>query len=150
MRDVTFQSAAPNRDMPYRVVLPLSVVAGQKLPVVYWLHGGGGGFRDWSNSDVAQFAERGLVLVMPEGNSSYYSNSVDRPQERYGDSIVGDLIVDVESKFPRLQVGQAPLHRPSRRTAITIHLFLLGSPIQKNAMLFSFIGRPRGVVVFKP
>jgi len=115
MRDVTFQSAAPNRDMPYRVVLPLSVVAGQKLPVVYWLHGGGGGFRDWSNSDVAQFAERGLVLVMPEGNSSYYSNSVDRPQECYEDSIVGDLIADVESKLPRLQVAQAPLHRMAYR-----------------------------------
>jgi S-formylglutathione hydrolase FrmB len=111
MRDVTFHSAAPNRDMPYRVVLPVSVVAGQKLPVVYWLHGGGGGFRDWSNSDVAQFAERGLILVVPGGNSSYYTNSVDRPQERYEDSIVGDLIADVESKFPRLQVAQAPLHR---------------------------------------
>jgi len=101
MRDVTFHSVALNRDMPYRVVLPVSVVAGQELPVVYLLHGGGGGFRDWSNySDVAQFAERGLILVMPEGNSSYYTNSVDRPQERYEDYIVRDLIADVESKFP--------------------------------------------------
>ncbi|HVR21996.1 MAG TPA: hypothetical protein VMU26_01635 [Candidatus Polarisedimenticolia bacterium] len=61
MRDVTIHRAALNRDMPYRVVLPVSVVAGQKLPVVYVLHGGGGGFRDCSNSDVAQFAERGLI-----------------------------------------------------------------------------------------
>jgi putative tributyrin esterase len=40
-----------------------------------------------------------MILVMPEGNSSYYTNSVDRPQERYEDYIVSDLIADVESKF---------------------------------------------------
>jgi putative tributyrin esterase len=101
MRDVTFHSAALNRDMTYRVVLPVSVAADQKLPVVYLLHGGGGDFREWSNdSDVAQFAERGLILVMPEGNSSYYTNSAGQPQDRYEDYIVSDLISEVESKFP--------------------------------------------------
>lgn len=101
MRDVTFHSAALNRDMTYRVVLPVSVAADQNLPVVYLLHGGGGDFREWSNdSDVAQFAERGLILVMPEGNSSYYTNSAGQPQDRYEDYIVSDLISDVESKFP--------------------------------------------------
>ena len=65
------------------------------------MHGGGGGFRDWSNySDVARFAESGLVLVMPEGGSSYYTNAVDPAQDRYEDYIVQDLIRDVESRFP--------------------------------------------------
>lgn len=74
LRDVTFHSAALNRDMQYRVVFPLRVASGQRLPVVYLLHGGGGGFRDWTNdSDVAHFAESGLILVMPEGASSYYT-----------------------------------------------------------------------------
>jgi len=101
LRDVTFHSASLNRDMQYRVVLPLSVRAGQRLPVVYLLHGGGGGFRDWTNdSDVAHFAEAGLILVMPEGGSSYYTNAVDPPQDRYEDYIVRDLIADVESRFP--------------------------------------------------
>jgi len=101
LRDIAFRSAALNRDMQYRVVLPLAAAPGQKLPVVYLLHGGGGGFRDWTNdSDVARFAESGLVLVMPEGGSSYYTNAVDPPQDRYEDYIVSDLIADVESKFP--------------------------------------------------
>lgn len=101
MRDVTFRSAALNRDMRYRVVLSASIAAGAKLPVVYLLHGGGGNFRDWSNdSDVAAFAERGLILVMPEGDDSYYMNAAERPQDRYEDYIVNDLIADVESKFP--------------------------------------------------
>ncbi len=101
MRDVSFHSVALNRDMQYRVVLPASIARGQKLPVVYLLHGGGGGFHDWSNySDVARYAEHNLILVMPEGNSSYYTNSAERPQDRYEDYIVNDLISDVESKFP--------------------------------------------------
>jgi len=101
LRDVTFRSAALNRDMQYRVVLPLVVAPGQRLPVVYLLHGGGGGFRDWTNdADVSPFAELGLALVMPEGGSSYYTNAVDPPQDRYEDYMVADLISDVESKFP--------------------------------------------------
>lgn len=100
LRDITFRSAALGHDMQYRVVSPLEP-AGQKLPVVYLLHGGGGGFRDWSNySDVASFAERGLLLVMPEGESSYYTNAVDPPQDRFEDYITHDLISDVETKFP--------------------------------------------------
>jgi len=80
MRDVIFHSAALNRDMQYRVVVPASVSAGTKLPVVYLLHGGGGNFRDWTNdSDVAGFAERGLILVMPEAGASYYTT---RPDDR--------------------------------------------------------------------
>ena len=87
--------------MPYRVVWPANVAAGRKLPVVYLLHGGGGGFQDWTNdSDVAQFAEPGMILVMPEGADSYYTNAVDPPQDRYEDYIVSDLSSDVESKFP--------------------------------------------------
>jgi putative tributyrin esterase len=80
--------------------MPLNA-SGTKLQVVYLLHGGGGGYRDWSNySDVARLAESGLLLVMPEGGSSYYTNAVDPPQDRYEDYIVGDLIADVESRFP--------------------------------------------------
>jgi len=99
--DVTFPSAALNREMPYRVILPANSSADRMLPVVYLLHGGGGGFRDWSNySDVAHFAERGLLLVMPEGGSSYYTNAVDPAHDRYEDYVTEDLIADVEGRFP--------------------------------------------------
>jgi putative tributyrin esterase len=99
--DVTFESVALHRKMPYRVVMRAKIAAGEKLPVVYLLHGGGGGYRDWTNySDVAQFAERGLILVMPEGDSSYYTNSAERREDRYEDYTANDLIREVESKYP--------------------------------------------------
>ena len=101
MQDVTFYSAALNRDMQYRVILPRTIASQEKLPIVYLLHGGGGNYQDWSNySDVAKFAESGLILVMPEGGSSYYTNAADRLQDRYEDYIVKDLISEVENKFP--------------------------------------------------
>jgi S-formylglutathione hydrolase FrmB len=101
MRDIAFYSASLSREMTYRVFLPASIQAGQKLPIVYLLHGGGGDFREWSNdSDVSTFAEKGLILVMPEAESSYYTNSVDRPKDRFEDYVVKDLVADVETKLP--------------------------------------------------
>lgn len=101
LRDVTFRSAALNRDMQYRVVMPVAIRKGRILPVIYLLHGGGGTYRDWTNySEVARYAERGLLLIMPEGDDSYYTNSASRPQDRYADYIVHDLLTDVESRFP--------------------------------------------------
>src|SRR5215469_17094698 len=100
MRDVTFFSESLQREMPYRVFAPAELRTG-RLPVVYLLHGGGGnGFRDWSNySDVAKFASRGLLLVMPQGDYSYYTNAALRPQDRYEDYIINDLPADVEARF---------------------------------------------------
>ena len=101
LRDVTLHSASLNREMPYRVLMPAAIPSGTKLPVVYLLHGGGGNFRDWSNySYVARFALQNLILVMPDGDESYYTNSRDHPQDRYEDYIVNDLILDVETHFP--------------------------------------------------
>lgn len=105
MRDVTFDSSALGRRMTYRMLLPEKIAVGQRLPVVYLLHGGGGGFRDWSDySDVARYAAPdrtgGLILVMPEGGSSYYMNAALKPEDRYEDYLVDDLIPDVESRFP--------------------------------------------------
>ncbi len=101
MQDVTFYSSALQRQMPYRVFLPAKVLPGQKLPVVYLLHGGNGGFRDWSNdSDVAHYAVKELILVMPEGAFSYYQNAALKPKEKYEDYLTHDLIADVEARFP--------------------------------------------------
>lgn len=104
MQDVTFYSSALQHTMPYRVYEPKSIPVGATLPLVLLLHGGGGDFRDWSNySDAGQYAAKGMVLVMPEGKSSYYMNAALHPNERYEDYIVRDLMADVESRFPVVQ-----------------------------------------------
>jgi putative tributyrin esterase len=91
---------ALGREMQYRAVLPAVIPSSKKLPVIYLLHGNGGGFRDWSNySEVARFAEA-AVLVMPQGDSSYYVNAAERPGDRYEDYIIQDLLTNVETRFP--------------------------------------------------
>lgn len=136
MIDVTFHSTALNRDMLYRAITPANISVNQRLPVLYLLHGGGGGFRDWSNySDVAGYAERGLILIMPEGNNSYYTNSADRPQDRYEDYIVHDLIADVEQRFP-VAAGRA------HRTIAGVSMGGFGAVVLalKHPDLFIFAG----------
>jgi putative tributyrin esterase len=101
LQDINFFSHSLGRAMPYRVYLPAHPPAGRRLPVVYLLHGGGGSFRDWSdNSAVAVFAQRGLILVMPEGDSSYFMNEAESTQDKYEDYLTRDLVADVESRFP--------------------------------------------------
>jgi putative tributyrin esterase len=134
MQDVTFYSSSLEREITYRVILPAAVQNAQKLPIVYLLHGGGGDFREWSNdSDVSRFAQEGLILVMPEGESSYYTNSVDRPKDRFEDYVVKDLIADAEARFPA---------DPSRRAIIGVSMGGFGAIklALKHAELYSFVG----------
>jgi putative tributyrin esterase len=101
MQDVRFFSAALDREVVYRVYMPASVPQDKKLRVVYLLHGNGGIYRDWSNSSaVVQYARQGLLLVMPDGASSYYVNAVKNSKDKYGDFLTHDLLADVEARFP--------------------------------------------------
>lgn len=103
MQDVTFHSAALNREMPYRVFLPERMEPGRRLPVVYLLHGFGDDWRSWSDkSEIAAYAARGLILVMPDGGISYYMNSATQAANRYEDYILHDLIADVDARFPSI------------------------------------------------
>ncbi len=61
---------------------------GRTWPVLYLLHGGGGGFRDWSTSTdlPALIGDRGVIVVMPDGGpgATYlnwvFDSPVGRPQ----------------------------------------------------------------------
>ena len=105
VQDVRFFSLALDRQIAYRVILPVKLAAGQELRVVYLLHGMGDDFMSWSNNtDVARYAieapRGGLILVMPEGASSFYMNAAGKPKDRYEDYLAEDLIRDVEARFP--------------------------------------------------
>jgi S-formylglutathione hydrolase FrmB len=101
LRDYTFHSDALARDVTYRVIAPLRLGEGQRIRFVYLLHGNGSNYREWSEfSAIGQLATRGYVLVMPEGQSSYYVNSAGNPKDRYEDFITHDLIADAEKSLP--------------------------------------------------
>jgi putative tributyrin esterase len=101
MRDVTAPSAALGRPMTYRVLLPQDyATSAKRYPVLYLLHGLDGHFDDWSTrTDLAARARAlPLVIVMPEGGDSWYTNA-DDGSGRFEDYITSDLIKDVEARF---------------------------------------------------
>lgn len=108
---LSFLSPALARDAVYRVYLPpgFDPSGRTRYPVLYLLHGM---FRSESayvnrvDADLAGdrlIAEKKiapLILVMPEGDSSFYVNWKADPKARWEDFIVRDLIAEVDRRFP--------------------------------------------------
>src|SRR4029077_4101748 len=88
---VDFYSAALQRTSHYLVTLPPDYDSKPALrfPVLFLLHGMDGSPADWiDKGHLAQSASsHHLILVMPDGADSYYTNSVFRSKDRYEDFI---------------------------------------------------------------
>lgn len=104
--DVEFYSASLNRRMTYRVLLPASYETHpeQSYPLLLLLHGRNYSTphqREWqANSKLTQLLEGAeIIAVLPEGDSSYYTNAAQKPEDRYEDYIVSDIMADVGSFY---------------------------------------------------
>jgi S-formylglutathione hydrolase FrmB len=100
--DSRFHSAALDREMPYRVLLPAGYGATQRrYPVLYLLHGLDGHYTDWTlrTSLAAHAARTDIIIVMPEGANSWYVNWHDGDDERWEDYLSRDLIEEVDARF---------------------------------------------------
>lgn len=101
-REEALQSAALGRAMKYRVLLPAEYATSQRrYPVLYLLHGLGGAYTDWTTrTNIAEYSRTlPLIIVMPDGGNSWYTNAADTPADRYEDYILTDLQADVVSKY---------------------------------------------------
>jgi putative tributyrin esterase len=102
LREETVQSKAMGRAMRYRVLVPDGYGESlRRYPVLVLLHGLTGDYRDWSTrSNVAEYSRHlPLVIVMPDGENSWYTNSAGNPSDRFEDYILLDLLADVEQKY---------------------------------------------------
>ena len=97
-RNVEFFSRALDRDMPYFVYLPPGYeTENRRYPVLYLLHGNSGSYEEWAAYGLIDRADRmivskeilPLVIVLPQGDFSYWVNLVDGPA--YGDYLTRDL-----------------------------------------------------------
>ena len=139
-------SASLQREVTYRVLLPADYEqSGVRYPVLYLLHGLRGTYTDWdTNSNLRKFAARyPVIIVLPEGKNSWYTNAEKVPQDRYEDFLIKDLIPDVEKRFRTLQA------RPWRAVA---GLSMGGYGAMKFALrrpdLFAFAGSLSGALDF--
>lgn len=102
VRDGTFHSASLARDMKYRVILPADYeTSARRYPVLYLLHGLTGHFEDWESRTHLDDYVAGLPLIvaMPEGDDSWYTNSATDPQEKWEDYVAKDFVTEIDSKY---------------------------------------------------
>lgn len=104
---VQFHSTLINATLPYKVVLPPDYRASKatRYPVLYLLHGLSGHYSDWlTRTNVADYAAQyRLIVVTPEGNDSWYTDSATKPNDKYESYVLKELIPDVQRRYRTIE-----------------------------------------------
>ncbi|HKN82635.1 MAG TPA: alpha/beta hydrolase family protein [Pyrinomonadaceae bacterium] len=104
---IRFQSKLINAALPYNVILPpdYDTSATTRYPVLYLLHGLTGHYSDWvARTNVADYAaEYRLIVIMPVGNDSWYTDSASVATDKYESYILKELIPDVDQHFRTIE-----------------------------------------------
>jgi putative tributyrin esterase len=106
VQDGAFHSAALDREMKYRVLLPCLYQSGSgRFPVLYLLHGLYGDYLNWdTRTNLERYALKyPLIVVMPDAGDSWYTNSATDPKDKLEDYIAKDLIAEIDGKFRTLR-----------------------------------------------
>ena len=111
---VSHYSQSLKKEMRYAITYPESYQNSEKdYPVVYLLHGAGGGYSNWHKSvkkpdllpDLANQYE--MLIVTPEvGPFSYYYDSPMLDTVRYASYITIDLIKEIDENYRTIATRQ--------------------------------------------
>ena len=105
VQTVALQSQLVGKTLPYNVVLPVNyeqpAARSTRYPVLYLLHGLTGHYDNWtSKTRVSEYAAaHEIIIVTPEGNDGWYTDSQMAPAEKYETYIIRELIPDVDRRF---------------------------------------------------
>lgn len=102
VKDVAFHSPALNREMKYRIYLPHTYAgSSRRYPVLYLLHGLYGNYENWDTLTQLATYVSGVdwIIVMPDADDSWYTNSATVPQDKFEDYIAKDLIAEIDGKY---------------------------------------------------
>ncbi|HYJ46510.1 MAG TPA: alpha/beta hydrolase family protein, partial [Pyrinomonadaceae bacterium] len=109
---VQFKSRLVGATLPYSVVLPTTYkLPGHdvlRYPVLYLLHGLAGHYDNWlSKTKLKEYAALyQMIIVTPEGNDGWYTDSATVPADKYESYIVQELIPEVESRYRAIKGRQ--------------------------------------------
>ena len=110
VQDGAFHSAALDREMKYRILLPCGYqTGGGRFPVLYLLHGLYGDYLNWdTRTNLERCAQRyELIVVMPDAGDSWYTNSATDPKDKFEDYIAKDLVAEIDGKFRTMRSRRA-------------------------------------------
>ena len=102
---VKFESKLMGKTLPYNVVLPadyaLPASKETRYAVLYLLHGFTGHYTDWlSRTRLADYAAKHrLIVVTPEGNNGWYTDSASVAADKYESYIIKEIIPDVQRRY---------------------------------------------------
>jgi len=102
LSEISHPSRVLGRDVSFKVLFPKDYGKAEKrYPVLYLLHGLGGDHRNWTDkTELARMSEKlQLLVVMPDGGDSWYSDSFSEPQEAYEKYFLEELIPFVEGTW---------------------------------------------------
>ena len=108
VQNYKLDSKLMRREMPYRVVLPTNYNNSNEktfYPVVYLLHGLTGHFDNWTDrTKLADYAAKyNFVIVTPEGNNGWYTDSASVPNDKYESYIIQELIPEIDKNYRTLK-----------------------------------------------
>ena len=95
-------SLSLQREAEYAVLLPARYEASDlRFPVLYLLHGLFGSYQNWCElTNIEELArDLNLIIVMPDGNDGWYTDSETIPANRYESFFINDLEPEVEKLY---------------------------------------------------
>lgn len=108
---VRFQSKLVATTLPYNVILPGDYDSSRttRYPVLYLLHGLTGHYNDWvQRTNIADYAaEYRIIIIMPEGNDGWYTDSATNSTDKYESYILQELIPDVQQRYRTIEARYA-------------------------------------------
>jgi S-formylglutathione hydrolase FrmB len=102
---VQFNSSLVGKTLPYSVVLPRGyrLVSSRRTryPVLYLLHGWSGHYDSWlTKTALSQYAaEHQLIIITPEGENGWYTDSATVSSDQYETYLLNELIPDVDRRY---------------------------------------------------
>ena len=109
VQTIPFVSKLVGKTLPYNVLLPIDydqpATKEKRYPVLYLLHGLTGHYDNWvEKTRLADYARSyELIIVTPEGNDGWYSDSATEPTEKYESYILQELIPDVQHRYRTIE-----------------------------------------------
>jgi hypothetical protein len=101
------QSKLLGATLSYNVVLPpdYPTSPATRYPVIYLLPGLTGHYSDWiTRTNVADYAAKyRMIVVVPEGNNGWYTDSATKPTDKYESYIIRELLPDVQKRYRTIE-----------------------------------------------
>lgn len=96
------RSSLMRREVPFRVILPKNYeTSNENYPVLYLLHGLFGSCDNWLELTAIKnyLADQELLVVLPEGGNSWYSDSATIEKDKFESAFINELIPTIEAKY---------------------------------------------------